>query len=551
MNSSYSINQANISITVTRWCNRRCSHCYIAPEELGNAEQMTSDVFRSSFKQAKKLLDFDHNLKEIEWEVIGGEATSMPIEFWYENLEWALDQVCSVNSQLPISGSLNFLSNLFYTDDRYLDLFNEFGQRDEFCIYTSWEPDTNRFGKNNKLFRKWSERLKSISAKNKILDVILTKEVIRLGPEYLAATFLPLGVTDFSIKMISPYGSGKEFWRPNMPSFKEIDCYLVELSTILPDGITFTPCDEIKSSIFRNTSYQCQGNFRYDLAIEPDGTTTFNASQTASESSVGYSSISILDPLWPIKTVLENSFELMRKQLLRYVACHKCAFYNRCNGGWYHYRTEPYDRLIEFGVEDNCPGYKSLWEQQSKTVPYEDRTIFSNTSAISSFLNNPVVCSVVLESEFECYQSLCSKISDGEGILLVLDSDQLFEKSYTERIIGYESFSNVAVKVCSRTFLSLERSEQIRVAETLIFLNAAIFPAHGLDLVVSWAIENISLLSGTMLGNIISSFTEGGIPIGLTADCVNEPYSVLDSYVNGIGSNMTSDLSGFISSMRV
>lgn len=67
------VNQANISITATRWCNRRCTHCYIDPAELGNPTQMDEAVFRSVFDSVAQLVALDTGLQEVEWELIGGD----------------------------------------------------------------------------------------------------------------------------------------------------------------------------------------------------------------------------------------------------------------------------------------------------------------------------------------------------------------------------------------------------------------------------------------------------------------------------------------------
>jgi hypothetical protein len=185
----------------------------------------------------------------------------MPYEWWEENLPWALDRISEINKKIGKNGALNFLTNLVYSDARYTDLINKYASHPAFCLYTSWEPDTKRFGKKNKLFPRFLETLSSIKAEQKILDVILTKEVIALGPKYLIETFVPRGITDFSIKMLSPYGSGKEFFVHNMIDFKSMSDYLIELGRIKPSHITYTPQEEMLGSMFSGTSFQCNGNF--------------------------------------------------------------------------------------------------------------------------------------------------------------------------------------------------------------------------------------------------------------------------------------------------
>ncbi|WP_230678120.1 hypothetical protein [Pseudomonas putida] len=180
---------------------------------MANPVEMEEGVFRGIFDRVRDLVALDRGLEEVEWEIIGGEITKMPVEFWRRNLPFALEQCRDFNAQLKTPGSVNVLSNLIFSDQRrradYIDLFNQYGDWPEMCVYTSWEPETNRFGKRDKLMPAWRETVSALKVRQKILDVILTKTTVELGPDYLLEQFLPLGVTDFSIKMISPYGSGK------------------------------------------------------------------------------------------------------------------------------------------------------------------------------------------------------------------------------------------------------------------------------------------------------------------------------------------------------
>src|SRR5690606_40898068 len=70
------------------------------------------------------------------------------------------------------------------------------------------------------LFERFYQTLCAIDARQKTLDIILTKEVIAIGAERILDMFLPAGITDFSMKMISPYGSGKAFFESNMEEFR-------------------------------------------------------------------------------------------------------------------------------------------------------------------------------------------------------------------------------------------------------------------------------------------------------------------------------------------
>lgn len=89
----------------------------------------------------------------------------------------------------------------------------------------------------------------------------------------------------------------------------------------------------MSSAVFRGTSYQCIGNFRYDLAIEPDGLTTFNANQTTDEASLGAGLIYLDDPDWKWKVLSDNTQELDNKLSAYHDYCFQCEFHSHCAGG--------------------------------------------------------------------------------------------------------------------------------------------------------------------------------------------------------------------------
>lgn len=116
---------------------------------------MDEQVFRAIFPRMRELVALDKGLQEVEWEIIGGEITKMPIDYWQRNLPYALSQCRDFNLNLKTPGSVNVLSNLIFSDDQrradYVDLFNQYADWPEMAVYTSWEPETNRFGKRDVL----------------------------------------------------------------------------------------------------------------------------------------------------------------------------------------------------------------------------------------------------------------------------------------------------------------------------------------------------------------------------------------------------------------
>lgn len=474
MHKARTVNQANVSITATRWCNRRCTHCYIDPKELANRSFMQPDTFKSIFPRMRELLALDKGLDEIEWELIGGEITSLPVEYWQENLPYALDQCADFNKVLKTPGSINVLSNLIFADEKrrsdYLDLFAKYGDRQEMCLYTSWEPETNRFGKNMALFDRWKETVREAGVRQKILDVILTRTVVELGPEYLLETFLPLGIKDFSIKMISPFGSGRTFWQPNMVEFERMSDYLIRLFDMVPEGITFTPADEMSGAVFRGTSYQCIGNFRYDLAIEPDGLTTFNANQTTGEASLGAGLIYLDDPDWSWKVLSDNTQELDNKLSAYHDYCFQCEFHSSCAGGWYHYRTAAPEDVRVWDAGD-CPGYKKLWSKIKDKYGAFDRPVQVHREEMSRLRSerNSAMRSTKLSLEpTDDSLSHAQWLKQVAGNEVQLLAGECMGKSLVQRIWAYQAVGCHMI-LPDVEFVRLSDKEQRTVVEHLVY----------------------------------------------------------------------------------
>ncbi|MCY9861299.1 hypothetical protein OTK49_02060 [Vibrio coralliirubri] len=391
------------------------------------------------FDQVESLVKRDKRLKNVEWEVIGGETTMMPFEFWEEMLPFTLKRIEDINKLCEKKGSLNFLTNLIYKDKRYTDLFNQYGHHELFCLYTSWEPDTNRFGNNDKLLPKFKETLKSISANEKILDIILTKTVCEMNPEEIIEEFGALGITDYSIKQLSPYGSGKQFFKDHMVSFDKMADFLERFHRSRNRGVvTYTPMDEMHGALSDGTAFQCNGNFKYDLSIEPDGLTHFNANQTKSDMVGGFKPIYINDPDWATRVLFENTTEETNKLTLKHRECIQCEYLRFCNAGWYHYKLLPDDEYRRL-AHSECSGFKRIWDIAKEAGYHFNLTQNNHISAIQNASIAPfrVKDVIVHEKLIEGYEEYISAIQSAEHIE-VTDS-VMFDKTPLQRMMAYES----------------------------------------------------------------------------------------------------------------
>lgn len=371
------INQLNVSITTNRTCTLKCTHCYIEPELFKDKSQMSRETFIAIFDKVKELVLLDQKLQVVEWEAIGGETTMMPFEWWEEMLPVALEQIAEVNKLTKAKGGreggLNFLSNLIYRDKRYTELFKKYKDHPLFFLYTSWEPDTNRFGNKDKMYPKFISTLENIGSKRVILDLILTKTLLTINPKDILDTFTQLGVNDFSIKMLSPFGSGKEFFKNNMTDFHKMASWVQELKTLSKGvmvgdrEVRMTPVNELEGSLWEGSAFQCNGGFKYDLSIEPNGETHFNANQTGDDKAVGFKPIHINDANWATRVLFENKTEESRKFHTTDSRCYTCEYMRYCCGGWYHYRSAPFDQVAKYAKED-CQGMKLLWDKAKEDL---------------------------------------------------------------------------------------------------------------------------------------------------------------------------------------
>lgn len=358
------MDQLNVSITTNRTCNLKCKHCYIEPEEFKNKTQMTKEIFMEIFARVEDLVKIDRSIKVVEWELIGGEPTMMPYEFWEEMLPFAIERCTYMNETYGLRGDVNFVSNLMFRDKRYAELLSKAGQENNFFLYFSWEPDTGRYGTNNKLEPKFLENLSKINAKNITLGSVFTRGVINMGAKAIMDKFRPYGITDSSIEMLSPLGSGKKFFEENDVKFNEITNFYRELKSLKLRDMQCTPFEEMQNAFDRGAPLQCDGNYKYDLCIEPDGYTHFDSSRAGVEIIPSSQRVAIFDPQWAVKVAYESKEEMYKKITIRQPKCVQCKYLRYCNAGWHHYKDDELDLsdIHNRTGDDECSGTKRLWE---------------------------------------------------------------------------------------------------------------------------------------------------------------------------------------------
>lgn len=357
------LDMLNVCIAPTRLCNLRCDHCYITPELLSDKRMMAEDVYRTTFDRIEELFKADRKVSKINIELLGGELTMMPLEFWERNLPWTLERMAAWDALYDAEAALIWCTNLIFKDDGYVDLLNRMGQRFGYGLdlFVPWEPDTNRFKKDYKLLPRYLKTLESIHGiKRKTLCITMSRAVIEQGPQFIVDTFISRGITDVTCDMLYPAGSGKAYFQRNC-TYGQVSDYIIALRGLLPDFVELSPLIEMESACRTLTHYHYPGNDTYDIEVEPSGEVTFNSSYTGDESSFATQPLTVADEAFAAKTVFNNTPELRLRHEMPYQACDACEFAVVCSGGWaWHKQLDAQmARMISHG---DCAGLKRVWE---------------------------------------------------------------------------------------------------------------------------------------------------------------------------------------------
>ncbi len=324
---------------------------------------MSEAVYRQTFDRIEELFQADKKVSKINVELLGGELTMMPLEFWKRNLPWTLERMATWDGLYDCEAALIWCTNLIFRDEGYIGLLNEMGERfgKGLDLFVPWEPDTNRFKKDFKLLPRYLRTLAAITGiKRKTLCVTMSRAVIEQGPQFLVDTFLPHGITDITCDMLYPSGSGKSYFQRTC-TYGHVSEYLLELHSLLPESVELSPLVEMEAACKTLTHYHYPGNDTYDIEVEPNGEVTFNSSYTGAESILGSEQLLISDTDFAAKVVFNNSPELRLRHSMPYEACHTCEFAVVCSGGW-GWHKQLSTELSGLISDGDCAGLKRVWE---------------------------------------------------------------------------------------------------------------------------------------------------------------------------------------------
>jgi len=449
------LDMLNVCIAPTRLCNLRCEHCYITPELLGDKTMMAESVYRKTFDRIEQLFNADRKVSKINIELLGGELTMMPLEFWERNLPWTLERMASWDSLYDAEAALIWCTNLIFKDDGYIDLLNRMGERfgHGLDLFVPWEPDTNRFKKDFKLLPRYLATLEAITQiKRKTLCITMSRAVIEQGPQFIVDTFIQKGITDVTCDMLYPAGSGKAYFARNC-TYGQVSDFIIELRGLLPDHVELSPLIEMESACRTLTHYHYPGNDTYDLEVEPNGEVTFNSSYTGDESVFATHTLSVADDAFAVKTVFNNAPELRHRHGMPYEECRSCEFAVACSGGWaWHKQLSPeMSQLISHG---DCAGLKRVWAfaKSRAGVSQSDRSQYlalierrqrrgaSELRRLESAVARGADVPLVEDAFAGDYEGYFAQLTRPR--LVVMASGNLHGKSWTERLFFYDAIGS-------------------------------------------------------------------------------------------------------------
>ncbi len=353
----------NICIATNRGCNLRCAHCYVEPELLASRFKMSEENYRLAYARIEELLRLDKHVKRMNVEVLGGEITRMPYEFWERQLPFSLDKAAEFRDLTGRAAAFAWCTNMVIQDPRYFDLIDAYGDDPSWEVFIPWELDTNRFGTNNKLYPKYLANLQKIQKAKKAINIIPTRHSVSMDIEEIKAFIKQGGFTDLSCDMLYPYGSGKRFFDENQPMFHEVSQFYIRMTEALidEDWITISPWDEVSGSLMTGKGFNLNGNDAYDMTIEPDGSVVLNSSMTGTEAPLPSQALLLNAKNWAHKAFFENCSQMDVKFSSEFEQCRQCEYLRYCNGGYYHYKNLSQEQIALYGQQD-CAGYKQYWD---------------------------------------------------------------------------------------------------------------------------------------------------------------------------------------------
>jgi len=439
---------------------------------------MSPDVYRKAISKIGELLTQDKKVEGVTIEVLGGETTLMPFEFWKVALKETLESMAlykkAFHKKYP--GELVFITNNTTNDSRYINLLNKYKDHPMFEVFTSWEPDTGRH-KLKVMKDRFESNCKKIEASQFCLSIIPTKKLLEIGvDEILDKHAIPLGVNQLNVDMIYPYGSGKAFFEKSQPNYIDVANFYIELDRkgLQKDrGVIVPLVEEVREAMANNQAFSNMGNDSYGVDLDPSGITTLNSTQTGSESESTDVELSIMDDNWALKFIFENTPAYEEKVNGRHDYCFQCKFLTYCSGGYYEHKRLSKEKIKELSVDDGCPGFKQVWQESEHLIG--DRALKNhnqNKVNIVRSARDPLKSSKkisIKEKDFEGLGELVIAASAADTI--IINPEEKLGKTFSQRLWFYDAVGTSCKFDVVNLFKVMSESELSIIVENIAYQN--------------------------------------------------------------------------------
>jgi hypothetical protein len=207
-----------------RWCDRRCTHCFVLNEHKGVRQVVREDLYLKSldvFRETVRLA----GSRSSEIMVWGGEVTLLPAD----TLDWVVRHPLSRALSMALEDGLdqsgaNLVTHLIRVPDEKLDViraaYADFEEqrcrlpaqavsRTYATLTSSFEPDTGRF-KGPGVFEAWKRAVRTFvdDGFRMVVAVTATSGLVGMGAEEVLALVVDELGCIAALDYATPFGEG-------------------------------------------------------------------------------------------------------------------------------------------------------------------------------------------------------------------------------------------------------------------------------------------------------------------------------------------------------
>jgi len=341
------IEEINIQMYLTRYCNLRCQHCYIPVEVREKLEYIPIKEIENKMIELK---DYYLSLnKEVNFNFIGGEILSLDVNYLNELAE--ITQKLK-NNKVIFSGISNLLIKNIKDYKNFLLQIERIG--------SSYDLSMKRF--NKKSYELWKSNIKyciNLGLKPTI-NITISKNILGKSKEILEE-LVNLGIRSFNFS--SYIGTRKEILNL-MPRFHETSEFFIQVHKDILKiekerkiKINYSPLNSMIESIKRNKFDEHSGcEIFTSLNIDKNMNVTLCDADIPETN--GFSLIGNLNDKSVFNLLKSKEYnKVYFTQLKIEPMCITCKYKKQCYGS-----CRINSKLYNPELDKDCWGFKKWWE---------------------------------------------------------------------------------------------------------------------------------------------------------------------------------------------